>query len=510
MSVAQVLIVGAGPTGLVLALELVHHGIPFRIIDRNSGPGQASRALIVHARTLEFYRQLGFADRLVAQGVELSGIHLREGGKEAGVLYLKGMGEGLSPFPFALCLAQDDHERFLVARLKSLGVEVEWGVALQEFTQNEARVLAVLKTAHGTESLEVAYLCGCDGARSHVREILAVGLPGGTYSQRFFVADVKIAGVSHTDAYMNLGADSFLLMMPVRSSGMERLVGIIPKEVAECENLTFEDVRSFSEGVLGVHVDEVNWFSSYHVHHRVAERFRVARAFLCGDAAHIHSPVGGQGMNTGIGDAVNLAWKLADVLHGNAREALLDTYEVERIAFARKLVATTDRVFQGVVKQGRAGRLFRTWLLPNLIVFLTGFASVRRAMFGTVSQIRIHYRHSALSEGRAGRVQGGDRLPWVAFPEGDNFGPLASVDWQVHVYGETNPNFGRELTGLHLPLHKFPYDGLTEKAGLMRNAAYLVRPDGYVALALPNQDTAALKQFAGRFGLKFAAAPIGV
>lgn len=510
MAVARVLIVGAGPTGLVLALELAARGVPFRIIEKNSGPGQASRALVVHARTLEFYRQLGFADEVVEQAVELNCIHIREGGKEAGAFVLKGMGEGLSPLPFALCFAQDDHERFLVAKLKAFGIEVEWGVELSDFSQTESRVLAVLQTASGAESLQVAYLCGCDGAHSRVRETLALGFPGGTYSRRFFVADVKIGGVSPVDVFINLGPDSFLLMIPVRSSGMERLVGVIPKQVAGRDDLTFEDVRVSSETVLGLHIDEVNWFSSYHVHHRVAANFRVGRCFLSGDAAHIHSPVGGQGMNTGIGDAVNLAWKLAGVLNGNASEAMLDTYEVERIAFARKLVATTDKAFQAIVRQGSAGRLFRTWLLPNILVFLTGFASVRKAMFRTVSQIRINYRQSALSEGRAGRVQGGDRLPWVQSDQGDNFTPLASLRWQVHVYGETNPNFGRELAALHLPLHRFPHDRPAESAGLQRNAVYLVRPDGHVALALPEQNIDLLKQFAGRFGLKFPAVRTGV
>jgi len=503
MQAAQILIAGAGPTGLVLAISLARRGIPFRIIDKSNAPGQASRALVVHARTLEFYRQLGFAEDVVASGIKLAAIHLREGGKEAGAFALNDMGEGLSPFPFALCFPQDDHERLLVAKLQALGVAVEWGTELREFSQNPTRVLAVLHNGQREEVIEVAYLCGCDGARSLVRETLNLGFPGGTYNQKFFVADVKIDSVSQNDIFLNLGADTFVLMMPVRSSGMQRLVGIIPKPSAQLDNLSFEDVRASTEGVLGLHVDHVNWFSSYHVHHRVAERFRADRCFVLGDAAHIHSPVGGQGMNTGIGDAINLSWKLAEVLQNRAGASLLDTYEQERIAFARALVSTTDRAFQGLVNQGRTGRVLRTWIMPHLVPFLFSFKAVRRAMFRTISQVHIHYRDSALSQGRAGRVRGGDRLPWAESSESDNFAPLNSLAWQVHVYGIANAAFTQQLTVLNLPLHTFAWTRATEKAGFQQDAAYLVRPDGYVALALPDQDASSLKSFLTKHGLTF-------
>ncbi len=503
MQAAQILIAGAGPTGLVLALSLSRRGIPFRIIDKNKAPGQASRALVVHARTLEFYQQLGFAEEVVASGIKLAAIHLREAGKEAGSFALNDMGEGVSPFPFALCFPQDDHERLLAAKLQALGITVEWGTELREFSQDTARVLAVLHNGQREEAIEVAYLCGCDGARSLVRETLNLGFPGGTYNQKFFVADVKIDSVSQDDIFLNLGADTFVLMMPVRSSGMQRLVGIIPASFAQLDNLSFEDVRASTEGVLGLHVNHVNWFSSYHVHHRVAARFRADRCFVLGDAAHIHSPVGGQGMNTGIGDAVNLSWKLADVLQNRAAASLLDTYEPERIAFARALVSTTDRAFEGIVNQGRTGRTLRTWIMPHVVSILSSFKAVRRAMFRTISQVHIHYRHSAISQGRAGQVQGGDRLPWInSFPS-DNFAPLTSLAWQVHVYGEAKAAFTQQLTALNLPLHTFAWTLATKRAGFQQDAAYLVRPDGYVALAVSDQAADSLNLFLTKRGLKF-------
>ena len=177
--------------------------------------------------------------------------------------------------------------------------------------------------------------------------------------------------------------------------------------------MTFDDVTGRAIEHMRLTIAKVNWFSTYRVHHRVADRFREGRAFLLGDAAHIHSPVGGQGMNTGIGDAVNLAWKLAAVLNEAPADSLLDTYEAERIGFARRLVATTDRVFTLVTKRGALAQRVRTTVIPLLLSWLLRLPPFRRFAFRTVSQIGIEYRKSPLSAGAAGSVRGGDRLPWV-------------------------------------------------------------------------------------------------
>lgn len=498
-----VLIVGAGPTGLALALRLAAHRLPFRIIDRNSGPGQASRAMVVHARTLEFYQQLGFADEVVARGVPIEAVHIREGGREAAAVTLTEMGNGLSPFPFMLAYAQDDHERFLVGKLEAAGIAVAWDTELTSFEQDEAGVRAVLDRAGVAEVYEAAYLCGCDGAHSRVREVLGLGFPGGTYQQRFFVADVRVEGAFQTDGFMNLGASGFVLMLPVRQRGMQRLIGIVPEQLAHREELSFADVRGSAESLLGVRVADVNWFSTYNVHHRVAARLRVGRCFIAGDAGHIHSPAGGQGMNTGIGDAVNLSWKLADVLHGRADASLLDTYEAERIAFARKLVATTDRAFQAMVAKGVAGRFWRTSLLPRLLSVLTRFARVRRMIFEVISQIRVEYRDSSLSTGTAGAVRSGDRLPWVAVAAGGNFAPLRALGWQIHVYGQPSAALRAATDALGLSMHAFTWSDQAGDAGLQRDAAYLLRPDGHVAWASGAQDALALRRFVDERGLRF-------
>jgi hypothetical protein len=240
----------------------------------------------------------------------------------------------------------------------------------------------------------------------------------------------------------------------------------------------------------------VNWFSTYRVHHRVANHFREGRAFLLGDAAHIHSPVGGQGMNTGIGDAVNLAWKLAAVLHGRASLSLLDSYEPERVVFARRLVATTDQAFTGVTSSGPIARLLRLHVVPALFPVLFALKAVRRFMFRTVSQTVVNYRGSRLSEGVAGRIHGGDRLPWIKTDKSgrhaDNFAPLRSLDWQVHVYGELTSEIRMACEARKMPVHIFPWCTEAAQAGLRHNAIYLVRPDGYVALAEPDGRGAAV------------------
>ena len=484
----DVLIVGAGPTGLVLALWLTRLGVRVRIIDKTAEPGTTSRALAVQARTLELYREIGLADAVVDRGRNVLAVNLWVAGKQVAHGVLGAMGEGISPFPYALIYPQDEHERLLIDRLADAGVKVERKTALVGLEETPEHVLARLRLPDGTaQSCEASYLAGCDGAHSAVREGLVIGFPGGTYEHLFYVADVEASGgIASGEIHVGLDTSDFLAVFPLKNDGHWRLVGTVRDEVGkQHENLSWEDVSRRVIEWMRIDVATVNWFSTYHVHHRVAERFRQGRSFLLGDAAHIHSPVGGQGMNTGIGDAVNLAWKLAAVLDGRADRSLLDSYEPERIAFARRLVATTDRAFTGVTSSGAIARLVRLRLLPFVLPLLFRLRPVRRFMFRTVSQTAVNYRGGNLSEGRAGPVHGGDRLPWVEpeSPGADNFTPLDSIDWQVHVYGEAPADIRATCAERKLPLHVFAWRPAMRRTGLRRDTVYLVRPDGYVALA---------------------------
>jgi hypothetical protein len=319
-----------------------------------------------------------------------------------------------------------------------------------------------------------------------------------------YVADVDASGPAvDGSAHVDIEDEDFVIVFPLKAGQRVRLVGLLRDRDEPRRELSIEDVRGTAVAHLQLHIAEVHWFSTYRVHHRVAEHFRSGRVFLLGDAAHIHSPVGGQGMNTGIGDAVNLSWKLAAVLQHRAAAALLETYEPERIAFARRLVATTDRAFTVVTAQGGLARFVRTRLAPALAPTLARFAPLRRMAFRIISQIRIEYRDGALSRGRAGGVHGGDRLPWVPLDDGaDNFAPLTSLDWQVHVYGDVPPGLEKGCADLGLPLQHFSWRPSMGRAGLRRSAMYLIRPDGYVALADADANVETLRAFLADHGLR--------
>lgn len=501
-----VLIVGAGPTGLVLALWLTRLGVQVRIIDKALDVGTTSRALAVQARTLELYRQFGLADAVVDGGVRIAGINLWVQGDKAARVPFRDLGKGLSPYPFALVFPQDAHERLLTARLRSLGVEVERGTELSHLDNNEAAVKATLRLADGSEEIyQPRYVAGCDGASSKVREAIGAGFPGGTYAGMFYVADVETSGpVTDHELHIDLEDADFLAVFPLKKPGHVRLVGVISDVSGGADqSLGFDDVATRAVQQLQLAQVRVHWFSTYRVHHRVAKQFRQGRSFLLGDAAHIHSPVGGQGMNTGIGDAINLAWKLAAVCQSTATEALLDSYEPERIAFARRLVATTDRAFTFITRDGSMAKFVRTKLVPLLAPTLLRLGFVRHFMFRTVSQLNVHYRHSALSVGAAGKIHAGDRLPWIAgLGDDDNFAPLTSLAWQVHVYGEPHSGVAESCEELGVPLQVFAWQSAMQRVGFKRGALYLIRPDGYVALAGDGADPASLRDYFSKRGLR--------
>ena len=337
-----------------------------------------------------------------------------------------------------------------------------------------------------------------------MRETIGTGFPGGTYRQVFYVADVDASGPPlDGELHVDLDEADFLAVFPLAGKGRARLIGTVRDERADhAETLAFEDVGGRAIDHLKVNVEKVNWFSTYRVHHRVTEHFRKGRAFLLGDAAHIHSPAGGQGMNTGIGDAINLAWKLAAVLDGRAADTLLDTYEAERIGFARRLVATTDRVFTFATADGRIADILRTRVAPVLIPRLVRLEWAREFLFRTVSQITLNYRGGPLSRGSAGHVHGGDRLPWVALDGGDNFLPLATMAWQVHVYGTAGGELARWCAQHEMALHVFDWCEEADAAGLARDALYLIRPDCYVAFAEGSGAPAALEGYFADHGLR--------
>ncbi len=486
MKESSVLIVGAGPSGLVLALWLKAQGVDVRIVDASSGPGTTSRALAVQARTLELYRQLDLAQPVLEAGYPIDYFNIWGEGRHRARIPLGAIGAGLTPYPFLHIYPQDKHERLLVERLADAGLQVERKVTLASFDEHADHVVARLHDANDVEERCAArWLIGCDGARSSVRNAIGVGFPGGTYRQVFYVADIEgDSPALNGELNIDLDESDILVVFAMAPRGKGRLVGTVRDERAErVESLQFSDVSGRAIDNLMINVTKVNWFSTYRVHHRIAQHFRRGRAFLVGDAGHIHSPAGGQGMNTGIGDAINLAWKLAAVVQERAPESLLDSYEAERMPFAQRLVDTTDRAFSFITADGPVAEIVRTGIVPRIMPLISRLPSAREYFFRTISQTMLRYRHAPLNAGRAGKVRGGDRLPWVEFEHGDNFAPLPTPGWQAHIYGSARPDLITWCALHGVPLRQFEWHAKCAEAGLAPGACYLLRPDTYVGLA---------------------------
>lgn len=503
----DVLVVGAGPTGLVLALWLAKQGVKVRIIDKSAAPGETSRAMAVQARTLELYRQLDIAEAVVAAGHPNPAMNMWVRGHRQAHVSLGDAGANLTPYPFFLVYPQDQHERFLIERLHALGVTVDRNTELVSFEDKGDHVAARLRTADESEhDFHARYIAGCDGARSPIRHLIGSGFEGGTYKHVFYVADVEVSGLEPaSEGHVALDSADFVMVLPYGNGRQSRLIGTIRDQRAEhAETLTFEDVSHEAIDDLGLKVDRVNWFSTYRVHHRVTDHFRKGRAFLLGDAAHVHSPAGGQGMNTGIADAINLAWKIAEVVKGRAPDSLLDSYQSERQAFARKLVDTTDRLFNFVTAEGNFANFVRTRIAPIFMRVAYSFDAARDFLFRVISQTMVEYQDSPLSAGKAGSVHGGDRLPWVHIDGGDNYASLSAIRWQVHVYGKAKLDLRTWCEGQGVALHEFVWAPEHERAGLAKDAIYLLRPDTYVALADPQGSATSVGRYFSERGITLA------
>ena len=484
-----ILIAGAGPSGLLLAIWLTHFGVAHRIVDSNATTGTESRALIVHARSLEFYDQLGFADQLVEAGSKLETVRIRYKGQEKACIQTGSAGQGESKFPFALCLGQDAHEAFLLKELERRGGKVEWNSRVMKVEDKGEWVEVVIAKDGSSEFVQALYVAGCDGAHSIVRREAGIDMQGSTYPRRSFVADVHGVGSAfdtHGSMTMCISPKDYCLVIRTKGDSA-RLVGFTPDERGA--DVTFEDCLPGIQGATGgVTINKVDWFSHYTVHCRHADTFRKGRTFIFGDAAHLHSPVGGQGMNTGLGDVTNFAWKFATFLK-TGNEALLDTYDTERSAFARLLVRTTDRAFTTLTGKTNLSQMLRTFVMPTVIPLVLKVVDPAPTLYARTSQLAIAYPKSPLSVNTkvGGKVKAGDRLPFVEDADDKtdrrgNHKPLDGKDWQIHVYGDVATN-AAELDQLPVVLHVYSWNASLKAKGLVKDAIYLIRPDGYIAMA---------------------------
>jgi hypothetical protein len=345
-----------------------------------------------------------------------------------------------------------------------------------------------------------------------VREQAGIAFPGAPYEHVFFVADVVMSGTMVPDEVnIYLWKKGFHLFFPMRGADHWRIVGIVPPELRADDKLGFEAVVPSLRGEAGsgLSLQSCSWFSTYHIHHRAAAAFRAGRSFVLGDAAHIHSPVGAQGMNTGLQDAYNLAWKLALVVQGKADPALLDSYGAERIPIARWLLRRTDEGFKFVVSYSLFAGLLRTQVIARIAAFAMTVRRVQLAAFRTVSQIGIHYREGPLSKttGTLPRdaPRAGDRFPWLKVAMGaggpieDLFETLDDTRFHLLAFGQAVPASGTPDLGDLLRMHAVPADSANEaeldRAKIPRPSFYLLRPDGYIGLCGGTLDAGAVTQY---------------
>ncbi|CAN5418085.1 FAD-dependent monooxygenase [soil metagenome] len=501
MKSTDVLIIGAGPTGLALACQLIRFGVDFVIIDKKETTTPFSRAIGVQARTLEIYEQIGLAKKLISLGKPAGKVRMIEGGVIRGEAFLMEIGTGMSPYPFMLIVEQGKHEKLLYDHIREQSRDVRWQTELLTFSQNDDGVTAQVRNADGdAETINAKYLVACDGAQSKVRHDLGLTFEGDTVGRLFYVADVQIDWeFSHDALQICLAKHTITAFFPMVGENRYRIVGTFPAghEADEGDLLYAEIERQIElDTEMKLKISHVNWFSVYKVHSRAVNKFSEGRCFVAGDAAHIHTPAGAQGMNTGIQDGYNLAWKLAMVCKGRADVKLLDTYNEERLPNARHLLKTTDRLFEFGASDEWFISYFRTHIFPHILGFALSLDVVKKAIFPLVSQIGISYRDSSLSADRAGfTVRAGDRMPYI---NGDFnlYDRLREPKFHVLAFG--GDGAGGVSSGRKdiLDAHTLPLtEEIQEHFGADRPFVVLLRPDNYIGLITDDLSTDSIVKY---------------
>lgn len=437
-SAIDVLVVGAGPVGLAMACELLRHGVRCRIIDQAEAPAQTSRALGIQARTLEVFENMGVIDQVLAAGTKARGITVYDGDKAVLRIGLEHIRDRDSQYPFLLILPQSQTEHILGERLVELGGAVEHSRELLDIRQEEDAVIATVKAA-GTdlgavEEIRTRWLIGCDGARSRVRKVLAIPFEGTTAPEEFLLADVDLDwNRTRETTHGWITRDGLFAVFPL-PGGQWRLFATVREhvgqEIPQASVEVFQCLLVQYTGDSRTTISNPTWMSNFRINYRMVTEYRKGRVFLAGDAAHIHSPFGGQGMNIGIQDAYNLAWKLALVLAGKARESLLDTYQEERMPIARYVLQGSHTGTGILVVQNPVLR----WLRDHVLLPLLNLDSIQRYLAQQASELNMHYRRSSLSHSYyESRGNVSELLTWRRAPHaGDRALPDDCLSYPSH------------------------------------------------------------------------------
>ncbi|TDQ53449.1 FAD-dependent monooxygenase [Actinorugispora endophytica] len=513
-SETDVLVVGAGPTGLALAAQLAACGARFLIVDRATDPARESRALVVQPRTLEVLAGLGVTDALLARGNRAVGLRMHAGGRSV-PLRLFDIGSSDTAYPFLLFLSQARTERVLADHLADEGVLVERGVELFEAEDGRDHVTCMLRRPNGkTRRIRARYLIGCDGPRSSVRGAAHIEFGGRAYPQTFLLGDVEADSLEPGTVHAFMGERGLLFFFPLGGPATWRVFGTRPPDAvpaAPGSGGLLSDLQELVDGYTGetgeaVRLSDPVWLTEFRLNCRQAVRYRRGRMFLAGDAAHVHSPAGAQGMNTGIGDACNLGWKLALVTRGVADEVLLDSYDSERRPVGAAVLRLTDRAFSAATSTGLLPTLARTRIAPRLAPAALRLPWGRSSVFRALSQLAVGYRDSeAVAEGDPAPRHGpraGDRLPDASLTRDGApvrlHQALAAPTFHLLLCGPPEAWAKPRLTALrdahggalavhHLTADPAPgalYDQggrLLHDLGVTGGGHYLVRPDTHIA-----------------------------
>ena len=521
-SAPDVLIVGAGPVGLTTAAELTRHGARVRIVDRRAGPVEYSQAAMVQVRTQEVLAAMGIVDGWLAGGHRLERLTVRAFGKKLGVVHASGVE---SPYPGPLFVGQDVTERLLVEHLERHGVRVEREVEATHFTSYADRVsvrLRHLKDDHREEIVRVPWVVSCEGSSSKARDAAGIPFDGARYTgQEFVQADVRVHWSYPTgDGYGFVNKERTLIMLPFDARGRYRVLCARAEQVGGPQGPpTLEEMQTIARemtGDPGLWLSDPWWLNRFRTQHRLAGRFREGRIFIAGDAGHVHVPVGGQGMNYGMQDAFNLAWKLAAVVRGDAHpEPLLASYNAERHKVDAELLHGTDAGFRALVQPGAWKGLAMRLVGPLAV----GSETVQDRIRNLLSGLKVNYHGSPLAEDHGGSTgpAAGDRAPdapvvalarretvslfSLLYPTGRwtllLFGGLEPAEadcWKLAAAGaEVITDFGR-MVNAHFVLTDLELANTIEGGsvlldrehnahehyGVKHPCIYLVRPDGYV------------------------------